>query len=73
MCLDTLQLLLALASICEWKADVVNVVGAYLNGTSKNKFTCDKSLDMRMALIQFAYSKEHFTDYDSPEESGTRS
>jgi hypothetical protein len=40
---------------------------------SKNKYTCDKSPDMRTALIQFAYSKEHFMDYDSPEESGTRS
>jgi hypothetical protein len=39
---------------------------------SKNKFTCNKSPDMRTALIQFAYSKEHFMDYDSPEESGMK-
>jgi hypothetical protein len=28
---------LALASICEWKADIVDVVGAYLNGTLKEQ------------------------------------
>jgi hypothetical protein len=37
MRLDTLRLLLALASICEWKADIVDIVGAYLNGTLKEQ------------------------------------
>jgi hypothetical protein len=44
-----------------------------LMAPSKNKFTCDKSPDMKTALILSVYSKEHFMDFDSLEESGTRS